>query len=471
MNRTRRIAANLSYLFIGEGISVVLAFVTTIWLARRLTDEGFGRLAFVQSIIMYFAILIDLGLAVFGTREIARQPQEARKISANIFAIRMSIAAVIVLLFSLVVFFLPLSLEMKLLLAFGSLALLTQAMNPEFLFQGLERMGGIALWRILIHGLYLLPVLMFVHSRQQLVLTPVFRFAAECVSVVVLFILIRRLLPGSWRAGLDPSLWPRYVKESVVIAMAVLVVRVYYSFDTILLGAMDRPEAVGWYNAALKIAQLLVVAAGLIQASFAPFIAKEAANPSQLDGVVLRFGILLTVIGGLAGGVIMLLKDFIVTTLYGASYYHAGPPLLVLSIAMMVNYMATAFTAALIFGGRQKAYLKIVVIATLFNVVLNILLIPKFSCLGAAWANLGFNVALLGLSVPAYLKIGRSLAVLRHLAFICMVCAMLAIGLSRWTMHSLLRAMAYVVGFSAVMLLMYRNQLFAVVASLRQRAS
>jgi len=469
LNRTRRIAANLSYLFIGEGVSVVLAFVTTIWLARRLTDEGFGRLAFMQSIIMYFAILIDLGLAVFGTREIARQPQEARKISANIFAIRMSIAAVIVLLFSLVVFFLPLSLEMKLLLAFGSLALLTQAMNPEFLFQGLERMGGIALWRILIHGLYLLPVLMFVHSRQQLVLTPVFRFAAECASVAVLFILIRRLLPGSWRKSLDPAVWPSYVKESMVIAMAVLVMRLYYSFDTLMLGAVDQPEAVGWYSAALKIAQLLLVAGCLIQASFAPFIVKESTSSERMDAVVLRFGILLTIIGGLAGGVILLSNEFIVTTLYGAGYHRAAAPLTILCLATLVNYMATTFSGALIFGGRQKSFLTIVVAATVLNVALNVVLIPRFSYMGAAWANLGFNIAFLGLGIKMYSQIGRSSRVLRHLAFICLVYGVLVFVMFRWPVPPLWRASVFAVGFTALMGLVYRAHVSAFVANIRHR--
>jgi len=470
MNRTRRIATNLSYLFLGEGISVLLAFVTTIWLARQLTDEGFGRLAYVQSIIAYFAILTDLGLSVFGTREIARQPELARKISANIFAIRLSIAAGSVVLLSLVVSMLSLNLEMKLLLLAGSLALLTQAMNPEFLFQGLERMGGIALWRILIHGLYLLPIILLVKSREQLVWVPVFRFAAECIAVFICLAVIWRLLPGSWRRSLDVSAWPSFVQESVVIALAVLVVRVYYSFDTLMLGAMDRPEAVGWYSAALKIAQLLMIAATLIQSSFAPFIAKEAAKPEQLDRVMLRFGILLTAIGGLASGTFILLNGFIVTTLYGAAYLNAGAPLLILCISTLVNYMATAFTAALIFGGRQKAYLKIVIAATLVNVVLNLLLIPKFSYMGAAWSNLGFNVALLGLSLPAYFKIGRSAMVLRHPLLICLLTAVLVLALSHVAIHPFLRSLIFIFSFGGAMMLMYKTHVIAFVQNWRQQA-
>ena len=42
---------NLYTLFTGETISSLLAFLVTLWLARRLTEEGFGLWAFAQSAI------------------------------------------------------------------------------------------------------------------------------------------------------------------------------------------------------------------------------------------------------------------------------------------------------------------------------------------------------------------------------------------------------------------------------------
>jgi O-antigen/teichoic acid export membrane protein len=455
------------FLFLGEAVSGVLGFATAILLARRLTDQGFGLLAFAQSIIAYFAILIDLGLAVFGAREIARKPEEAQKISVNIFAIRLSIAVVIMVMFNLTMALLPQPPEIKLLLFAGSLALLTQAMNPEFLFQGLEKMGGIALWRILIHVLYLLPILFFVHSRSQLVWTLFFRFAAECLAVLITFMLVRRLLRGAWRRWLDPSLWKSYIKESVVIALAVVVVRIYYSFDTFMLGLMDKPEAVGWYNAALKINQLLIAAASIIQVSFAPLIARESADPHRLDLTVTRFGVILSVVGALACGTIILLHEFIVTTLYGAGYENAGAPLIVLSVSTLVNYMATTFTAALIFGGRQKEYLKIVVIAAVVNLLLNILLIPKFSYMGAAWANLCFGLVLLGWSVPVYFKLGRSFVVLRHLFFISLLFAVLMIFLPWLILRPFVQALIFIIGFSSIMMVLYKNQIVEVYRNVR----
>ncbi len=470
MNRTRRIAANLVYLFLGEGASVALAFVTTIWLARHLTDEGFGRLAFAQTIILYLAILTDLGLAVFGTREIARDRQQAPPVASNILALRSSIAVVLFLLLGISVAFLDLSWEMKVLLWGCSLTLLTQAWNPEFIFQGLERMAGIATWRILIQLLYLIPVVVFVQTRQNLVQAPFFRFGAEFVAVIITAVLVWRMVGGLKLRLLDVQVWSRYVRESVVIALSVLVIRVYYSFDTFMLGVLDRPETVGWYNAAFKIVQLLIAMAGIVQASFVPVISKEAAVKERLDAVISRFGLVLTFVGTLAAGTIMMLNRFIVTTLYGEAYVNAGAPLLILSLSTLVNYMATAFTAALIFGGRQKEYLKLVVISAGVNLSLNAILIPWQSYIGAALANLACNLALLLAGLPFYRRIGSVQKTLPPML------AMAAVGLTAVALikyfiaGAIVGAVLFAVLFPLLMLVLHRQQVVDLYHSIRRAA-
>jgi O-antigen/teichoic acid export membrane protein len=468
LNRAKRIATNLVYLLLGEGASVALAFVTTIWLARHLTDEGFGRLAFAQSIIMYLAILTDLGLAVFGTREMAKDRRQAEYIATNILAIRSSIAVLLFALLGISVAFLDLNWEMKMLLWGCGLTLLTQAWNPEFIFQGLERMAGIATWRILIQALYLIPVVLFVQTRQNLVQAPFFRFAAEFVAVVITAVLVWKIVGGLRLRSLDVPIWSRYIRESVVIALSVLVIRVYYSFDTFMLGILDRPETVGWYNAALKIVQLLIAMAGIIQASFAPVIAKEAGDSARLDSVISRFGILLTFVGSLASGTIIVLNRFIVTTLYGVSYINAATPLIILSLSTLVNYMATAFTAALIFGGRQKDYLKIVIISALVNLSLNAVLIPWQSYNGAALANLACNVTLLLAGLPYYRRMGSVLQTLRPMLIMAGVSMALVVIIGYLVPHAIAAAILFVLLHTLIMLAIHRDQVFELAQTMRR---
>ena len=113
MKNTRRVAGNLVSLFSGEAVSSILAFVITILLARRLTDEGFGRLAFVQSIMVYLALVMDMGLGTFGAREIARRPESLAEYSSAIFSLRLLLGAAVALPFAVIVAVWPMPAEMR----------------------------------------------------------------------------------------------------------------------------------------------------------------------------------------------------------------------------------------------------------------------------------------------------------------------------------------------------------------------
>lgn len=398
MSTGKRVAKNLFALFTGEAVSSGLAFLITILLARRLGDEGFGRLAFVQAMMVYFTLLTDMGLSTFGAREIARSPEKAAQLSGQIFSIRLFFAICLILLFSAGLWFYPASAEIKW-LCFGSiLALLTQALNPEFVFQGTERMSGIATWRILVHIFYLVLVFFLISGRSDLWSVPYYRLLAEAATLAVLALIAWRFLRSSVRWHFDRRIWKSYLKESAVMAASVVVVKLYYTFDTFMLGIMDKPEAVGWYNAAYKVVFLFIGGAGLTQMAFAPVFAKKWRDAAELDSVVKKFALLLCFLGGLATGGIILLHQEIVLFLFGATYVNSGTALVILALSMYGVFVGTVFMAPLLYTGRHKVYLVLVSLGALVNVVLNLVFIPFYSYQGAALATVISNVLIAALS-------------------------------------------------------------------------
>ena len=394
----KRITTNLLYLFSGEFASSVLAFVVTIWLARRLTDEGFGRWAFVQSVVIYLSVFVDAGLSTYGMREVARYPEKARHYIANIFSIRLAFALCIILLFAVSLYFIDLTLEMKALFALGSLFLIPQALNPEFAFQGIERMRGVALWRIALHLLYLIPVVLFVHSRQELLLVPFLRFAAGVLAVIILLAILKREVPGSLFDQIKPKLWPGYLKTSMLFAASLVVIKLYYSFDTFMLGILDRPEVVGWYNAAYKIVLLFIAVAGLIQTAFAPSFSRLKEQKEKLDEIVGQFALLLTLLASVFWTSMIMLRADLTRLLFGAQYAPTADVLLLLAISGFFVFIGTVFLAPLLFVGRQKQYFRTVLIGAIINMTLNLLLIPEYSFWGAGIATIISNIliAILG---------------------------------------------------------------------------
>ena len=84
---------------------------------------------------------------------------------------------------------------------------------------------------------------------------------------------------------------------------------------------------------------------------------------------------------------------------FGVQYLTAGTLLFWLLLAMLFilpNYILTQGAIAL---NRESGYAKIVIVVAIFNIVLNIKLIPEFGAMGAAWATiLAEGVLCIGLS-------------------------------------------------------------------------
>jgi len=394
MSTGRRVAKNLFALFIGEAVSSGLAFLITILLARRLGDEGFGRLAFVQAMMVYFTLLTDMGLSTFGAREIARMPEKAAEIAGRIFSIRLTFALVLIVLFSAGLWFYPVPAEMKW-LCFGSiLALLTQALNPEFAFQGTERMSGIAAWRIGVHAFYLLMIFFLVGGRSDLWQVPFYRLAAESIVILLLAWITWRFLRSGARWRFQPAVWKSYLKESAVMAASVVVIKLYYTFDTFMLGIMDRPEAVGWYNAAYKIVFLFNGITVLVQIAFAPQFSRYFMDKEEMQNILEKYGFLLTYLGAISSIPLIIVNKELIGLIYGIKYFGAEEPLLYLSLSLYLVFLFSIFLSPMLYSGKQRKYLKYLFIGAIINISINFILIPFFSLIGAAITIILSNLCL-----------------------------------------------------------------------------
>lgn len=404
MNNLRRVAGNLFSLFSGEVVSSALAFVITIVLARRLSDEGFGRLAFVQATMVYFILAVDLGLSTFGIREIARKPEHLPIISGQIISLRLLMAGIVAIPLAIGVIFWPMPQEMRWLFWGSLLGLFAHALNPEFIFQGAERMAGVSVWRILVHLFYLLLIFLLVFDRGQLWIITLLRASAEAFTL--LLILVWAISSSGFRLNLswNPTLWRSYLRESLIMAASVVAIKLYYTFDTLMLGIMDRPETVGWYQAGYKIILLFIGLAGIVQMAFGPVFSRSS-KPESLESSVKMFATVLYLAAILSTSFLVFLKTEIIQILFGSMYTGSVQCLALLAISMFFVFISTIFMAPLLFIGRQKDYLAIVMSGAILNIILNLLLIPKYSYNGAAVATIVSNFGMMLLSMRRYYSI------------------------------------------------------------------
>src|SRR3989339_1544991 len=148
MSTTKGIAKNFSWLLGGAVLSSLINFFTTIYVARILGASAFGLFVFAQAFLMYLVLIVDSGLSILGTREIAKEKENAGTVSINILAVRLILAFFVFIVATLIVLFLPLYAELKYLFIATFIFVFYRAINVDWAFQGLEKMNYISMAKV-----------------------------------------------------------------------------------------------------------------------------------------------------------------------------------------------------------------------------------------------------------------------------------------------------------------------------------
>ncbi len=396
----------LSLLFSGA-ISVVFSYLTLIYLARVLGAGDFGKLNFALAIAIYFTIIADMGLPLFGARTIARQRSKVKAHMDKIISLRLCLAVVSFILLLLAALLLNQPREVKYLIILYGLGMVPAALLLEWVFQGIEKMEYIGLSRILSRASVFFLVFAFVKGPDQLLLVPCLQFLGNSIAVALLLVVLWRKY-GLPQFNLDLSRARKILSAAAPLGAAALMIHVIYNIDTIMLGLMRSDEEVGYYSAACRIIVLLFAPGLAFFDSSFPIISryyKSSLNSlRQLQYHTVKLVSILAVPLAIGG---VLLAAPIIAFLYGKNYQPSAIVLQILIWCVVFWGVNHVYARGLIACDRQNRFLAILVIQVITNLVLNFLLIPSYGVCGAAFATLAAELGGLILYVREFNKIAR----------------------------------------------------------------
>ena len=128
----------------GQVIAKLLGFAAFAWLARILDPVDYGAVEYVVGLAVFFAMLVDGGLNVIGTRRVGRDPGELALLAFQIPAARMLLALAAVPLMILIATQLMKATVPVGLVWLFALSLLSTPWRQQWLFQATERMAATA---------------------------------------------------------------------------------------------------------------------------------------------------------------------------------------------------------------------------------------------------------------------------------------------------------------------------------------
>jgi O-antigen/teichoic acid export membrane protein len=234
--------------------------------------------------------------------------------------------------------------------------------------------------------IWLVAVVILWLTHASIVAFAISYIAAQVAIGVVQIWATARYAHIDWRRG--RRLWRPLARIAVPLGLASVLITIYYQIDSVLLLQMRGPEEAGIYGAAYRfLTPLLFVPAALMSSFFPVLSAVQRSDPARVRRLVQICADYMAIVSLPILAVTVALSGPIVDALYGARFARSAGVLPILMIAFVSICFGTlaGFLAPLLnLHWRLAIYSGIGAAA---NVVLNVLLIPKYGAHGSAWAT------------------------------------------------------------------------------------
>lgn len=372
----------------GRVLTNALGLVVLAILTRALGPEGFGAYSTVYAYLFFAAIIADLGIGTLLTREISRPGADEARITGALVSLRL-IAAMIVT--AVAVILAPLFGYGPLVIAgiaIIAIATVSQAIISSLMgvFQKHLRMTVVTVGDIVTRGVQLGGFAVLIRYGAA-TLIPVLwvNVAAEAVHLAIVIVAARRIIPFSFT--IDWTYWRTMLRHALPIAASLVFTLLYFKIDTVMLSLMRSAEEVGVYAVAYKVLEVIIFFPAMYVGLVMPLLSRFASDPPQFRAVfvkafwVLIAGAVATVIG------LLLFASPIVRVIGGATFTSATPILQILSIAIGVIFLGNLGGNAIIALNLQKRGMFIYAAGAAFNVVTNLIFIPRAGAIAAAWTT------------------------------------------------------------------------------------
>jgi O-antigen/teichoic acid export membrane protein len=379
-----RAVRNTALVLAARVTSRSIALITVLATMRHLGPDPFGRFQTLVTYTAVITVLVDLGFNTLYVREAARHPGEISRYLSNMVAVRlaMSVLGLGVLALALRV---P-GLEGYLLPGFLLMILASLSQLLRQTFYALQRVGYDAVETVLEACVLLLLTAYGILTGQGVaffIWAYTISYAFACAFIVT--VLVAR---GIARLELrfEPRLVATWLVASLPLALTFVVTTLYFKVDVPILQLFRSFNEVGWYTAAYKpFEALLFVPMSMLNVIFPLLAIYHREAPARLAVGVDRFYKLLLLIGWpLTIGVLVLAPGL--TRLLGL-FPPAEPALEILALGIVFMFVNNTWIATLNAIDRQAAFTWAALASLVVNVGLNLVLIPAYGYLGAAFAT------------------------------------------------------------------------------------
>jgi len=398
MSNVKKVAQNTSILTIGSLANRFFETISIILLASYLTIENFGYYTIIFTYLSFCALLIDLGANSILQRECARDETHAFELMRSGFSIGIIMSLVTIFASYIVLQHLDYPEEVKNLFWYGVFAIIVSSRFKSFrkmfevMFIVNFKVIYIAVFNVLDRLMFMVCLFLFIRYSHSLSWAVLFTVLVDSLGTILLlgtyiknFEFPRLAFNVSRLKSLLSESWPQLLTSSVNL--------INLQIGILIMASMITSREVGLY----RMGALIPAALSFIPMAFAtpifPILSKKYAVNKEVFFNVYKIMLkyLMFIVFPIITYLFIELEEIIellIRLSLGEDYRQSILPAQILLFSQVFVFGLIGFSSGLVSSNNQRLNFFVILISAISNIILNLILIPRYGIQGAAYATL-----------------------------------------------------------------------------------
>lgn len=371
-------------------MSVLFPLVSFPYASRILLPSGIGNINFANSIIDIFLLISGLGIVTYGTREGSKIKDDQKKL--NKFAREMFILNICSMAISLLLFFISLSFvdkfsEVRTLLLITSVKIVFESVGLSWVLFVMEDYKAITIRSILLQSISLGFLFIFVHEPSDIwkyaIMGIIYSVGANSFSLFY----TRKYVNIFDKTTIELR---KHFRRMFIFFGLAASAKLYAVVDSTMLGFLCTPEQVGFYSAANKLVNIVIMVISAALSVFLPRATYYYSNNNKKDYYALvRDAINTTVFYALPVSFgLFILCEPVIILINGKDFMEAIPSMKFLCVQILFTSLIMAIQNLLLVPRNEERVILISQnIAFAVNLIFNSILIKRYQAYGASIAT------------------------------------------------------------------------------------
>lgn len=390
--------SNYLYNLCYQALILITPIITMPYVSRVLGNENIGLYNFFNSMVSYFVLFGCIGLNLYGQREIAfckDKPKRRTRVFLELYIIRIVSLSISMLAYYLLI--IKNSTSYSLYYAVFLIEMFSSLFDISWFYQGMEEFKVQALRNLIVKVLATVLIFVCVKSEKDLGIYIACTAGANLIGSLSLWLHLPKYLASTYLTFFGIT---KHITPVLLMFMPQIATSIYSHIDKTMIRIFSDYFQVGYYSQAEKIVKIIL---SLVTSLGAVMLSRVADKYAKGDFEGIKFYIqksfkfLLTIAYPAAFG-LMAISSKTIPWFLGDDFKPSAYCVVLLApIIILIGISNILGTQFLLPTRKMKEYTVAVSFGLVVNVFMNMILISKWGCFGAAIATCVGEIAVVAL--------------------------------------------------------------------------